>query len=175
MLLGLYLVLVIALPLALGSLVVFNGLPRTRLCPRCATQTIRLRSRRHRLASRALPADELHSRWCPSCAWAGTARIARQVPPKVRVRSAPAGVVEEARGGLEIRRVELDDGSWRVHLECWAEEDGWHGRLRFVAPGGRAWTDGRAPLTGRSAVQVLSQVLALSDSALVGRIRKATR
>ena len=171
MLLGLYLFLVIALPLALGLVVAIRGLPRSRLCSFCLGETIRLRSWPHRAASRLLRSDELHARWCPSCGWKGTIRTARPEPAPL-ARQIPA---ESIPPGLEIRRVQLDDGPWRVRLECWAEEGQWNGRLLYVGPEGRAWTDGRPLLTGRSALEVLSQVLVLSDRALVGRIRKATR
>lgn len=171
MLLGLYLLLVIALPLALAGLVAIHGLARSRLCPLCLGETIRLRSLPLRVLSRCLRDDELHARWCPSCDWSGTVRLARPSPAPVP-RRIPAGDVAP---GLEIRRVELDDGPWHVRLECWAENGHWHGRLLFVGPEGRAWTDGRPLLAGASALEVLSQVLVLSDRALVGRIRKATR
>lgn len=174
MLLGLYLVLVIALPLALALLVALNGIPRSRLCPACTGETLRIQSRRHRLLSRALRAEELQVRWCPACEWTGTVRLARPAP--VAATSAPALTAPATRAtGLELRRVRLSDGHWRVQLECWAEDGAWRGRLLFVGPGGRAWADGRPLLTGRSALDVVSQVLSLSDRALVGRIRKATR
>lgn len=184
MLLGLYLFLVIALPLALGLLVAFNGLPRTPLCPLCAGETIRIRSRHLAALSRCLPKESLQRRWCPGCERNGTVRVART---PARERGAPQGPVESGETtpaadapvspapGLQVRCLELDDGAWRVQLECWAEEGAWRGRLLFVGPGGRAWTDGRPHLTGRSAIEVFSQVLSLSDRALVGRIRKATR
>lgn len=171
MLLGLYLFLVIALPLVLGGIVACNGLPRSRLCPLCMAETFRIRSRRHALASRLLGGEELHARWCPSCEWEGTVRVAR---PLYAAAPAP-GEPRVVSPGLEIRRVELGAEAWQVRLECWSEGDEWHGRLLFVGPGGRAWTDGRPLLTGQSALDVLSQVLTLSDRALVGRIKKATR
>lgn len=176
MLLGLYLLLVIALPVALGALVIFNGLPRTRTCPACADETIRLRSLRHAVLSRALQRDELHERWCPSCAWVGTARIARPLPAASMAASTTTDTATRVRvAGVDVRHLDLDGGAWHVRLECWAEQGSWRGRLQFVGPGGRAWSDGRPPLTGRSAVDVLSQVLALPDDALAGRIRKAIR
>lgn len=185
MLLGLYLFVVIALPVALGLLVAFNALPRTRLCPLCAGETLRILSRKHALVSRCLTGESLQSRWCPSCEWSGTVRVVRRplasrATPRVTIEPpAPATPVPEdpaaATSGLQVRCIQMDDGPWRVQLECWAEGGAWHGRLQFVGPGGRAWTDGRPDLTGHSAMDVFSQVLSLSDRALVGRIRKATR
>ena len=179
MLLGFYLCLVIALPVALGLVVAYNALPRGRLCPSCVAETLRIRSRRHAILSGAVLPDELHARWCPDCQWEGTARVTR-TRPAPGPAAAPviqAGPKEPAPApsGLEVRRVELDDGAWRVQLECWAEGDAWRGRLLFVGPHGRAWTDGRRLLTGRTAIEVFSKALSLSDQALVGRIRKATR
>lgn len=174
MLLALYLVLVIALPVALGALVARNGLPRTRSCPLCAGQTIRLRSRRHRLLSRPFPREEFHARWCPACDWSGTVRLARELAP-AHAPVPAATTTARPSAGLQIRRVDLEDGAWRVQLECWAEENAWHGRLLFLGPGGLSRADDRALLTGRSALQVLSQVLTMSDEALVGLIRKANR
>lgn len=175
MLLVIYVSLVVALPVALGILVAYNGLPRSRLCPLCAGETLRLRSRRHAMLSRVLTRGELHERWCPTCAWSGTVRLSAsgRAPAPSTVTSHTAA--PERGPGLEIRRIEMDDGSWGVQLECWAEGEVWRGRLRFVGPGGRACCDGRALLTGRSAVHVFSQVMALTDRALIGRIRKATR
>lgn len=173
MLLAVYLILVIALPLALGGLVLLNGLPRTRLCPSCAAETIRLRSANHALLSRLLRTEDLHARWCPSCEWQGTARLPAPLPRSVR-RPAPVRRATPPAVGVGVRRLDLEGGAWDVRLECWAESDGWRGRLLFVGPGGRSWTEGRSLLTGRSAVDVLTQVLSLPDDALAGRIRKAT-
>lgn len=175
MLLVLYVSLVIALPMALGVLVAYNGLPTTRFCPLCAGETLRLRSRRHLLLSRPIRRTQLHARWCPSCEWSGTVRISTPFPAPVPAAARPAETPTEPAGGLEVRRIEMADGAWRVRLECWAEGDAWRGRLQFVGPAGHAWADGRPLLTGRSAVDVLTQVLSLSDRALMGRIRKATR
>ncbi|HUG40076.1 MAG TPA: hypothetical protein VMM12_06315 [Longimicrobiales bacterium] len=177
MLLALYVVLVIALPLALGLLVALNGLPRTRRCPHCTAETFRIRSRGTALLALALRPEELHARWCPACGWTGKVRLARTACVPARPARAPAPhAAGSVRGpGVELRRLELPDGAWRVQLECWADAGTWQGRLLFVGPEGRAWTDGRPLLTGGSALEVLSQVLSLSDRALAGRIRKATR
>lgn len=177
MLLGFYLFLVIALPLALGGLVVYNGLPRGRCCPGCAAETMRLQSRRHAVISQLFHREALHARWCPSCAWSGTARLPRPVPASTsRTRTPPSPVsVAAPDAGLEIRRVEIDGDPWQVRLHCWAEAGTWCGQLLFVGPGGRSWVDDRPCVTGESALQVLSQALAFPDHALVGRIRKASR
>ena len=78
MLMAAYFMIVVALPLALGSYVVFSGLPRSRHCPSCADETLRIRSRPHSLLSRLLPAHQLHLRWCMSCGWRGTTRMGQE-------------------------------------------------------------------------------------------------
>lgn len=176
MLLTLYLFLIVALPLGLATLVALNGLPRSRSCPACAAETLRLRSRRHALLSRALRHVEMHARWCPSCEWSGSALIARPAPVPARPAAHPLALAAApALDGVEIRRIDFDGDPWHVRLQCWAEDGAWRGRLLFVAPGGRACAEEEGLLTGSTALHVLSQVLALPDQALVGRIRKATR
>ena len=78
MLMAAYVLIVVALPLALGFYIVFSGLPRSRHCPSCADETLRIRSRSHRLVSRLLPAHDLHLRWCMTCGWRGTTRVGSQ-------------------------------------------------------------------------------------------------
>lgn len=176
MLLVVYVSLVVALPAALGILVAYNGLPRSRQCRRCTSETLRLRSRRLAALSRVLPHAELHARWCPGCEWGGTVRLstASRVPVARTTFSDPPTRPDHGPG-LEIRRIEMDEGPWHVRLDCWAEGQAWRGRLLFVGPGGHARSDGRDLLTGRSPAEVFSRAMALSDRALVGRIRKATR
>lgn len=174
MLLGLYFVLVIALPLALGSLVVLNRMPRSRSCPACAGETIRLQSRGLAVASAPLRSEELHARWCATCGWEGAARLRRTVP----VRQGPAvtatAEVDQGRGGVAIRNLDLNGTAWKVVLECWSADEGWKGRLRFEGAG-HSWTDDDSPIEGGSALEVITRAMALPDGALAGRIRKATR
>lgn len=177
MLLGLYVFLVIALPLALGIVVVINGLPRSRRCPGCAAQTVRLQSRALATASRPLRTQEVHARWCPTCGWEGAAILSRE-PALVAPRPSPTRLEPSDGGssdGLALRRIDLDGDDWRVLLEAWNEAGQWHGRLRFVSPQGRSWAEDAASLRGSSALDVLTQALGLSDRSLAGRIRRATR
>ena len=177
MLLAVYFVMVIALPLALGGYVVYNGLPRTRRCPACAGDTVRLRSRLHRLASPLFRFNELHLRWCPECHWSGTARIGRAPTPALAPVAGRAGRGRPggAPDSVDIRRLDVDGRPVRVMVQCWAEEGQWRGRLLFIAADGRTWMEGVSSITGRSALDVLSQALTIPDRALTGRLRNAMR
>lgn len=179
MLLGLYFLMVIALPLTLGAYVLYRGLPRTRRCPLCAAETFRLKSRRHDLFSRLLPVPAVHLRWCPSCGWEGAARADRTPRP------APAGphplhrnrlqaVAERDADRVDLRSLEVDGATWRVMVECWAEGGRWLARLVFVAPGGQVWPDERS-LEGTSVLAVLSQAFSLPEHTLAGRLRRSIR
>lgn len=166
MLLVLYFFIVIALPLALGSYVVFNGLPRSRACPVCADETLRMRSVPHGLASRVLRRS-LHSRWCMTCGWRGTI-LGRSAAP-VRGRSAARVAVPEP-DRVDLRTLVVDGYSWRVMLECWAEGGRWLARLVFVAPGGQVCAD-QSSLEGDSVLEVISQAFRLPEQTLAGRLR----
>jgi hypothetical protein len=180
MLLAVYFVMVIALPLALGGYVVYTGLPRTRRCPACAGDTVRLRSGLHRLAGHLVHAEELHLRWCPECHWSGTVRLARTPAVALATARDIKRADRPARGGrapdsVDIRRLDVDGRAVRVMVQCWAERGEWLGRLLFIAPDGRTWVEGVSSITGRSALDVLSQALTIPDGALTGRLRNAMR
>lgn len=186
MLLGLYFFMVIALPLALGSYVLYNGLPRSRSCPTCADETLRLQSRGHVLAGRLLRHD-LQQRWCMSCGWQGTVRLAgKAVPGAPGAPGAltgaegredarlPAGEAVPGADRVDLRTLDVDGSSWRVMVECWAEGDRWLARLVFVAPGGQVCADRRS-LEGESVLEVLSQAFRLPEQTLAGRLRRSIR
>lgn len=170
MLLGLYFLIVVALPLGLGSYVVYNGLPRSTRCPTCAGDTLRLESRLHALASRALRRNDLHLRWCMTCGWCGAAKIPRPAAPRVRP-SAVSNATTDSGDRVDVRSINVDGSPWRVMVECWAEEGRWVARLVFVAPGGRSWADQRS-FEGSSPVSVISQAFALPEQTLAGRLRR---
>lgn len=175
MLLGLYLVMVIALPLALGSYVVFNGLPRSRRCPSCAAQTVRLQSRLHALGSRLLRRGDLHLRWCMDCGWRGVARVPSLPVAQFEVARGSSGVRRgPVADRVDVRPIEVNGAPWRVMVECWAEGGRWVARLVFVDPGGQSWLDERS-FEGDSAVAVISQAFSLPEQALAGRLRRAVR
>lgn len=64
----------------------------------------------------------------------------------------------------------MDGRSWRVMVECWAEDGRWLARLVFVAPGGQVCAD-RSSLEGGSVVEVISQAFRLPEQTLAGRLR----
>lgn len=173
MLLGLYFFIVIALPLALGSYVVFNGLPRSRRCPMCADETLRLQSRVHDAGSRVTRRD-FQLRWCMSCGWRGTVRLG----PKRRRPAALAGAGRDGRVAaadrVDLRTLNVDGHPWRVMVECWAEDGRWLARLVFVAPGGQVCADQRS-LEGESVLEVISQAFRLPEQTLAGRLRRSIR
>lgn len=174
MLLALYFIVVIALPMALGIYVVVNGMQRSRMCPTCAEETLRLRSRPHRLVSALMPASEVQRRWCLTCGWHGTARLRRGPVPGRRSDSAhlprwPGHQTER----VDIRRLDIDGLPWKVTVQCWAEEGRWVGRFLFVGPDGRACMEEDSSLEGGSAIEVLSSALSIPEQTLAGRIRRA--
>lgn len=174
MLLGLYFFLVIALPLALGSYVLYNGLPRSRGCPSCTDETIRLQSRGHDLAGVILR-QELQERWCMCCGWQGTVRLERErAPVASRALAARDSSLAAGTDRVDLRTLDVDGDSWRVMVECWAEDGRWLARLVFVAPGGQVCADQRA-LEGSTVLEVLSQAFRLPEQTLAGRLRRSIR
>ncbi|MBI4408108.1 MAG: hypothetical protein HY561_00275 [Gemmatimonadetes bacterium] len=84
-LIGVYLVLVIALPLALSALVSYRTLPRGVTCPLCRGETFAVCARWLRWASRMVRRGTLVRRWCPACRWEGVVRQ-QVLPGAPRVR-----------------------------------------------------------------------------------------
>jgi hypothetical protein len=172
--LALYLFTMIALPTALCSFIVFNTLERSRRCPTCADETLRLRSRPHRLLSLVFRSSELHLRWCLTCGWRGTARIQRApIPIRQAGRRAPTLRDQAAADHVDIRRLDIDGRPWKVMVQCWAEEGRWIGRLLFIGPDGHARMEEQSSIEGGSALEVLSSALSIPDQTLAGRIRRA--
>lgn len=175
MLLGLYLAFVVALPLALGLVIVWKGMPRSRRCPACTGETLRLRAPLHSFATRLLRRAELHARWCPSCEWQGTVRLFRTRPLSSPAVAAPVAEADRSQDGLDIRRIEIDGDSWRVRLQCWQSEREWVGRLSFLGPDGQLWREDGFSLQGRTPAEVLARALTIPERSLAGRIRKTSR
>ncbi|HEX6938935.1 MAG TPA: hypothetical protein VF158_05945 [Longimicrobiales bacterium] len=179
LLIVLYLLLVIALPLALSAAVSYRMLPEGRNCALCGGETLRLRSWWLGAASRLLPGVMLQRRWCLMCGWEGVARLPKERRPEPQVAKKalarrPSIAVAPGRSGeaVNLRSLEVDGSAWRVLLQCWHDADQWYGRLLFIAPSGRLWVDTVEPFNGTSAEDVLGQALALPDRTLALRLRE---
>jgi hypothetical protein len=182
LLIALYLILVIALPLALSSVVSYRTLPRTTNCPLCGSETVRLRSRWLNATSRLLRHQELQARWCTNCLWEGAVRLPahrhQTVPPhqpatpRPERRQSIAVAPGQSGEAVSLRDLEIDGLSWRVLLQCWHGTDRWFGRLLFIAPSGRLWVDTVEPMSGGSAREIMGQALALPDRTLACRLRE---
>jgi hypothetical protein len=162
---GIYLFIVIALPLTLSAVVGFRGLPYGNACPACRQETLPLVSAFLRPVKRAVPALSLQRRWCPACEWDGYARMPR-TPDTVMV---PLGVI--TRRTQQVRTLELGGRVWRVMLESWRDRGRCYGRLLFVAPSGKLWYDPFASLSAATHSEVVSQARSLSDRLLAYRLR----
>jgi hypothetical protein len=173
-LIALYLLLVIALPLALSAAVSYRTLPEGDCCPLCRGETLRLASRWLAAGSRFTPGRVLHRRWCLGCGWEGVARLPAPARSQRALLSTVQRRVLPERGTVDLRAIEVDGRSWRVLLQCWGDGGGWHGRLVFMEPTGRMWTDAGRPLHGRSRVEVVGQARSLSDRVISGRLRSTT-
>jgi hypothetical protein len=168
-----YLLTMIALPAALGAFVALNGLERSRRCPSCADETLRLHSHAHRILTRALRSTELQRRWCLTCGWQGTIRVRRAPLPAHRAARLPRPRRDvPAADRVDVRYLDIDGHEWRVMVQCWAENGRWIGRLLFVGPDGQARLEEQSLLEGGSALEVLSTALSIPDQALAGRIRR---
>jgi len=165
LLFAIYLVLVIALPVALSAIIGFRSLPRGNACPNCAQETLALVSVPVRVAQRFHADFSLQHRWCPTCEWDGYAR--QPTPAPVVLMADPA-----ARNTQQVRTIDLGGRTWRVYLESWREHGRYYGRLTFVAPSGKQWCDPLPAFNGPNQHEVLSQALALSDRLLTYRLRE---
>jgi len=189
LLIALYLLLVIALPLALSAVVSYRTLPEGRTCPLCGGETLRLRSRWLRAVSWLMRNRELQSRWCLVCGWVGISRLSRSTPARLPPAPPPTSPATPSRSGPQRRRsiavapgksgeavnlrdLEVDGSPWRVLLQCWCDAELWYGRLLFIAPTGRLWVDTMEPFSGASPGEVMGQALALPDRTLACRLRE---
>lgn len=163
LLFAIYLVIVIALPMALSVIVAFRSLPRGKACPNCAQETLPLVSRFVKTAQNLHGAD-LQRRWCPACEWDGYARVP----------VGPATVmpyVASARDMQQLRTLELGSRPWHVMLESWRERDRYYGRLVFMGPSGKQWSDPLAAFNAPTRDEMVAQALSLSDRLLTYRLR----
>ena len=167
LLFAIYLVLVIALPIALSSIIGLRSLPRGTTCPNCAQETLPLLSYVVRAMHRFNSNFSMQRRWCPTCEWEGYARLTSLTPIAF-----PALMDDAARHTQPVRTLELGGRAWNVMLESWSERGRYYGRLLFVAPSGRKWCDPLAAFNGPTHADALSQALALSDRLLAYRLRE---
>ena len=162
-----YLILVIALPVLISAALGFRTLPRGRHCPSCAQETLPLVARWIRLARVFAPRLDLQRRWCPPCGWEGLTRAAIPRTTPVFVTSVTA-----ARRTRPIRSLELGGRAWMVMLEHWREQGRCYGRLLFVGPSGKLWSDPLAAFDAPTQKEVVEQAIALSDRLLTYRLRE---
>jgi hypothetical protein len=85
---GIYLVLVFALPIGVGAVMSYRGLPVGRACPHCGNETLRLLALMLSRCSLVVP-GVLQRRWCMCCGWEGTVRLPR--PPRRHAAGRPQG------------------------------------------------------------------------------------
>jgi hypothetical protein len=166
MLFAIYLLLVIALPITLSGLIGFRSLPHGTACPNCAQDTLPLLSLPLRIAQRFYSGFSLQRRWCPICEWDGYARV------NARPAFALALTDGSAQNAQPVRTLELGGRAWTVMVESWRERGRYYGRLTFVAPSGKRWSDPLPAFNGTSQTDVLGQALALSDRLLAYRLRE---
>lgn len=165
LLFAIYLVIVIALPMALSVVVGYRSLPCGRACPNCEQDTLPLQSRLVK-AIQCLHANvHLQRRWCPACDRDGYARVA----------AGPATVIRPAQSALhmqQLRTLELSGRPWHVMLESWCERNRWYGRLVFMGPSGKLWSDPLAAFSAPTHGDMVRQALSLSDRLLTYRLRE---
>ena len=166
LLFGLYLIIVIALPLTLSAIIGLRSIPCGDACPNCTHDTFPLLSIPLRTVRRVVPRISLERRWCPACEWDGFA-YAR---PRRVSQTIPAG--QSFRRTQELRTLEIGGRPWNVRLESWLEEGRVYGRLVFVGPSGKLWSDPAAAFSAPTQTEVLSQALSLSDRLLAYRLRE---
>ena len=169
-----YLVMVFLVPLFLSGLVSYRSLPLGRQCPLCSGHTIPLMVRTLHALQRFTGRLPVSRRWCLGCGWEGYAR-ASEVPEPVRgeQQSLPsyrydAGFTET----LDVRTISIDGRSWRVLLQCWNQTRLCYGRLVFVEPTGRLWTDACEAFSGTSRFEVIGQALSVPDNLLTHRLKR---
>lgn len=177
LLLGSYLLLVFALPVALSAVVSFRALPSGRRCPHCSGETLLLASRFLRMLGVLARGSRLERRWCVSCGWEGTARQTGMPSSPLRATGSAARrsrreLARRVTQTLDVRQLTIDGAAWRVMLQCWGNTGLYYGRLVFVAPSGRLWLDAVESFSGSDEHDVLGQALLLPEGLLANRLRR---
>ncbi len=175
-LIGSYLVLIFLIPLGLSTLVGFRALPVGRACPSCPGETLPLVVPSLQLLRRHFRAAPVEQRWCMDCGWVGLTRVEpqpRPVPVRASGRSTLRDRYETAfTETLDVRTITIDGRTWRVLLQCWNQTRHVYGRLVFVEPTGRIWTDGSEAFSGDTRFEVIGQALSVPDGLLTSRLRR---
>ena len=166
LLFAIYLVLVIALPVALSGLIGLRSVPHGSACPNCAQDTYPILSQPLRLLQKLHAGFPLQRRWCPVCEWDGYARASNVAS------LLPVFIETPVHRTQQVRTLEIGGRVWRVMLESWRERGCYFGRLMFVGPSGKLWSDPLAAFNAPTHHEVLSQALALSDRLLAYRLRE---
>lgn len=161
-----YLVMVFLIPLVLSAIVSYRTLSTGRGCPECTGQTIPLQHRPLQLLQRLARRTRLEKRWCLECGWDGLTRV--PVPVHEDRRGLDAGFTET----LDVRNISIDGRTWRVLLQCWDQTTLCYGRLVFVEPTGRLWSDAAEAFSGTSRFEVIGQALSETDGVLTSRLRR---
>lgn len=68
--------------------------------------------------------------------------------------------------------LEIGGRSWNVMLESWHDHGLCYGRLVFVGPSGKLWSDSNTAFSAATQHEVLAQALSLSDRLLAYRLRE---
>ncbi|MEO5509319.1 MAG: hypothetical protein ABIV28_00825 [Longimicrobiales bacterium] len=175
-LIGSYLILIFLIPLGLSALVSLRSLPAGRDCPRCTGETIQLLARALQLLPR-FRRFQLERRWCLACGWQGIVRVepARANRAVAVPRPDPVPGYRDDAGFTEtvdVRTITIDGHTWRVLLQCWNQTRRCCGRLVFVEPTGRLWTEAGETFTGDTRFEVIGQALTVTDGLLTTRLRR---
>ena len=173
-LLASYLVAVFLIPLVLSAVVSHRSLPLGRSCPQCAGETIPIQIRSLRRLGRLRRRLGVERRWCLECGWLGLVRPpVHPIRPATPGRALPsyrydAGFTET----LDVRTISIDGRTWRVLLQYWSQTRLCYGRLVFVEPTGRLWTDACEAFSGATRFEVIGQALSVPDGLLSSRLRR---
>src|SRR5688572_25350630 len=141
-------------------------MPYGSSCPNCTHDTFPLVSTPLRVLRQLIPRFSLERRWCPVCEWDGYAHA--RAP--LAMQAIPLG--PSAHRMQELRTLEIGGRAWNVRLESWLEAGRVYGRLVFVGPSGKLWSDPSAAFSASTQNEVLSQALSLSDRLLAYRLRE---
>jgi hypothetical protein len=73
---------------------------------------------------------------------------------------------------VDVRTITIDGRTWRVLLQCWNQTRRCYGRLVFVEPTGRLWTEASETFSGDTRFEVIGQALTVTDGLLTTRLRR---